>query len=234
MAARKKDPTPGEQIEALEGLRAEKEARRDGAQTALSNAYDMLGQAESGPNISHPGPPRPPADGSPTIPERLRAAKRMEELDREHEPFEAIREAAGELQNVIKISRETVEATTDAISTLTDEIATLRAEHRAYFVGLAEAGSAAADAQLDRLLTTFEETVKVLKDTWGRWGLVGIPVSATDLAHARLELQEVRRECCWPCRSEAAYRASQPTTAPEHPGAKVSNAAALAEGRAGV
>ncbi len=228
MAPRRK-ASPGEQIEALEALKAEKATKRDGAQTALSSALDMLGVPETGPNILHPGPPRPPADGSLTIPERLKAAKRLDELGREHESFEEIHAAAAELHNIIKISRETVEATGGAIVTLDDEVATLRAAHRDYFVELAEEGSAAADAQLDRLLALYEETVGVLKDMWGRWTLVGIPISTNDLAHTRLELQEVRRGCCWPCRSEAAYRASQPTTSPEHTGARMSNTAALAE-----
>ncbi len=214
MTARKKDePTPGEQIEALERLRSMKETEKDAAQIALSGAFDLLGVAEGGPNINHPGPPRPPADGSRSIVERLKAAKHMEELGRDHEPFEEIRAAADELHNIIAACRETIEAKADAIGTLTDEVAQLRAEHRDHFIACNEQGSRAGEAILDEVLAAIDAAKPVVAGMWDGWSRVGIRISRNDeLDNARRVVENIRRECCWPGRSEAAYRGSQPKT----------------------
>jgi hypothetical protein len=205
------EPSPGDLLERLERLKEEKGAERDAAQTALSNACDLLGMAEGGPNIAHPGPPRPPADGSPTIPERLRAAKRLEELGREHEPFEAIRAAADELHRTIEASRGTIESKTDAIGTLTDEITQLRAEYRPFFIARNEQGSRAASAAVDGVLAAIDAAKPVVTGTWDGWSEMGIQISRNDeLDNARRVVEKIRSECCWPGRTdEAGYRKRQ-------------------------
>jgi hypothetical protein len=216
--------SPGEQIAALERLKEQKLAERDAAQTALSGAYDLLGVAEGGPNIAHPGPPRPPADGSPSIPARLKHAEHMEELDRPHEPFEEIRAAEAELHNVIKAARSTIERKTDATGTLIEEIAALRAEHRAYFIACAEEGSAGAEAQLGKVLEEVDSSIEVLRAAWDGWTLLEIPIATDDaLLHIRLQVEELRRRCCYPRGGKGRWEESK---AAEHQGTRMTSEAA--------
>jgi hypothetical protein len=236
MAPRAKAKNPAEQIEALERLKEEKEAEHDAAQIAKSHAYDLLGIAEGGPNIAHPGPPRPPADGSPTIPERLKAAKDRAELGRDHhESLEAICAARDELHTLIGTCQETIEDKTGAIGTLADEIAELEAEHRDFFIADAEQGSREGAAQLDKLLAVFDETKPLLMEMWSRWTRVKIGIATNDVDHLRLELVRVKETCCWPakCGSEQQWQALKAREQGQ-PRARPSNREAIAqfEGRA--
>lgn len=209
MTARKKAP---------EALIAERETRhaelakeRDAARKAVEAAHAILGMYERGPNTVGLGTLHEPPEGTLTIPERQRRAEEAVDLERDHEPFEEILAAEAEAHRAIRDNARKVVSKSGSMETLTREIADLRVEHRGHFIACAEEGSTGAEAQLDRLLAEFDTTVELLKGAWGRWSEVGIPVSTNDLAHVRHELEEVRRECCWPRRSEAAYR-GQPKT----------------------
>jgi hypothetical protein len=232
MAPRAKAKTPREQLEAVQGLIEEKEDERDKAQTALSNAYDLLEITETGPNIAHPGPPRPPADGSLTIPERLRAAKRLEELGRDHhESLAEIRATADELHSLIGTCRETIEDKTGAIDTLGDELKALKAKYHDHLVAEAEEGSRESYAEMDALLERFDRAVAVLNDRSSRWSLLGIPIATRgDMAHVRKELAEAQRQGCWPakCGTEEKWQARKAREQGQ-PRARLSNREAIAE-----
>ena len=92
-----------------------------------------------------------------------------------------------------------------SVETLKAEVADLKAEHRTYFVEKAERGYRVAEAQLDKLLATFAETQQTLRGAWSQWSELDVRCSTDDLDHIRVRLEAVRRECCWPGRSEAAY-----------------------------
>ena len=213
MVSRMKDD-PEALIAGREKLIERKVEERGRAQDAVKSAHVLLALPEGGPNVVHASIPRPP-DGTLTIPERWKAAKWLDELERDHEPFATIKKAEEKLHKAIEAGREKIESPTDAIQTLKDELKQIEADHHDHFRKRAEEGSRSGDAQRDKLLAVFDETTQALGDMWSRWTRVNTPISTRgDLGHIRRELEEVRKGCCWPGHTEANYRESQQAPPP--------------------
>lgn len=224
MSARKKaPPTPSEQVAEISAQRMALAVERATARSEMERAYDALGVAEPlGPNAAGRPMVRPLPEGQLSIAERLQTAGELRRIGQDHEPIEPIKAEAAELWQVIKDNGPAIVELDGSMKRLADEIEALEARHRDYFVKLAEEGSRAAEAQVDKLLEAFDETTQALNDMWGRWGRVSIGVSTRDLSHIRRELQEARRECFWPGRSEENWRARK--AAEQAPaGARLSN-----------
>jgi hypothetical protein len=213
MSARKKDPNPAERVDEISAQRMKLAVEKATARSEVERAYDALGVAEPlGPHAAGRPVVRPLPEGQLSIVERRQRAEEQQALGRDHEAFEAIVKDEASLGAKIRANGPRTVALEGAMRTLAEEIEAVEAEHRGFFVKLAEEGAGAAEAQIDALLKALDATTEVLQDTWGRWNRVSIPVSSRDLAHVRRELEETRRECCWPQRSEAAYRSREATT----------------------
>jgi hypothetical protein len=214
MAPRSKaSPNPAEQVDEIQKQRMGLAVEKATAQSELERSYDALGIGEPlGPNTAGRPTVRPLPAGELSIVERRQIAEEAQALGRDHEPFEVIAKDEGELGAKIRANGPRTVALEGAMRTLAEEIEAVEAEHRGFFVRLAEEGAGAAEAQIDALLKALDATTQVLQDTWGRWNRVSIGVSTRDLAHVRRELEETRRTCCWPQRSEAAYRSREATT----------------------
>jgi hypothetical protein len=57
------------------------------------------------------------------------------------------------------------------------------------------------DGQVERLIS--HRPVKGLRELSSGWTQLGMPIRTQDLSHVRRELEEVKRSCLWPMRTEA-------------------------------
>jgi hypothetical protein len=103
----------------------------------------------------------------------------------------------------------------------------MKAEHRGSFIADAEEGSRAGEAQLDGLLAKIDETKPVVVRMWDGWSSAGIPIRTDDLDNVRRLVAKIRREFCWPDRSEEKWQARKAAEQAQ-PAARLSNREALA------